>query len=83
MIFLFSNPTRREGAFYDAVFGKDRAHWVSMRVDARESKISNKALLRNHGVYLIDVRAEKLLGACHTDGAGYRWTGMLAMGIPN
>ena len=45
MIFLFSNPTRREGAFYDAVFGRDRSRWDSMTVDARESKMSNKALI--------------------------------------
>jgi hypothetical protein len=45
MYFLFGNPTRRSGAFYDAVFGVKRHRWHSWVCDARQSALSNKRLL--------------------------------------
>ena len=41
---LFGNPTRRQGAFYEAVFGSTRHRWKSWVIDARESPLSNKRL---------------------------------------
>jgi hypothetical protein len=45
MWFLFGNPTRRSGAFYDAVFGNKRHRWKTWVIDARTSALSNKRLL--------------------------------------
>jgi len=45
MYFLFGNPTRRSGAFYDAVFGARRHRWKSWVIDARQSALSNKRLI--------------------------------------
>lgn len=42
MQFLFGNPTRREGAFYDAVFGDMRHRWKSWTIDSRTVEITNK-----------------------------------------
>lgn len=44
MWFLFGNPTRRSGFFYDAVFGTKRHRWKSWIIDARNSALSNKRL---------------------------------------
>lgn len=44
MWFLFGNPTRRSGFFYDAVFGSKRHRWKSWVIDARTSALSNKRL---------------------------------------
>lgn len=44
MWFLFGNPTRRSGYFYDAVFGTKRHRWKSWVIDARTSALSNKRL---------------------------------------
>lgn len=46
MIFLFGNPTRRRGKFFDAVFGSQRHRWKSWVVDARTSPIANKRLIK-------------------------------------
>ena len=46
MIFLFGNPTRNVGKFHRAAFGADRHRWDIQIVDARESKFSNQALIR-------------------------------------
>lgn len=45
MYFLFGNPTRRSGAFYDAVFGAKRHRWQSWVIDSRTSALSNKRLI--------------------------------------
>jgi hypothetical protein len=45
MYFLFGNPTRRSGAFYDAVFGAKRHRWQSWVFDSRNSALSNKRLI--------------------------------------
>jgi hypothetical protein len=45
MYFLFGNPTRRGGAFYDAVFGVKRHRWKSWIIDSRTSALSNKGLI--------------------------------------
>jgi hypothetical protein len=42
MWFLFGNPTRRSGAFYDAVFGDQRHRWKGFVFDAEKSRLSNK-----------------------------------------
>lgn len=42
MWFLFGNPTRRSGYFYDAVFGTKRHRWQSWVIDARNSALPNK-----------------------------------------
>jgi hypothetical protein len=54
MCFLFGNPTRREGAFYDAVFGDMRHRWKSWTIDSRNVEITNKeeinALIEDRGI---------------------------------
>lgn len=42
MIFLFGNPTRNNGNFYDACFGRERSRWNPTIVDSRNSKFTNK-----------------------------------------
>ena len=42
MIFLFGNPTRNSGNFYDSCFGRDRTRWEPMVVDSRTSRFTNK-----------------------------------------
>lgn len=42
MHFVFGNPTRRSGCFFEAVFGKDREKWKSRTIDSRECKFPNK-----------------------------------------
>jgi hypothetical protein len=45
MYFLFGNPTRRQGAFFDAVFGVKRHRWKYWVFDSRNSALSNKKLI--------------------------------------
>lgn len=42
MIFLFGNPTRSQGKFYEAAFGQARDRWNPTIVDSRESRFTNK-----------------------------------------
>lgn len=48
MYFLFGNPTRRSGAFYDAVFGTKRHRWKSWILDVREVEGHNAALVAEY-----------------------------------
>ena len=41
--FLFGNPTRSSGRFYEACFGSDRERWEVRSIDSRTSKFTNKA----------------------------------------
>lgn len=41
MIFVFGNPTRNSGPFYD-IFHKQRDLWTTFKVDSREAQITNK-----------------------------------------
>lgn len=43
MIFLFGNPTRNQGHFYDACFGGKRHRWNPLVLDSRECRFTNKA----------------------------------------
>jgi hypothetical protein len=45
MIFVFGNPTRSYGNFYQICFGNKRNYWKVMSLDARESRFTNKALI--------------------------------------
>lgn len=40
---LFGNPTRSNGAFFDAVFGRMRHRWQQFIIDSRTSRYTNKA----------------------------------------
>jgi hypothetical protein len=44
MQFLFGNPTRSTGAFYEAVFGRWRNRYDGMVVDSRTSRFANHRL---------------------------------------
>jgi hypothetical protein len=48
MYFLFGNPTRRAGAFYDAVFGTMRHRWKSWVLDVRKVEGHNAALVKEY-----------------------------------
>jgi hypothetical protein len=48
MYFLFGNPTRRRGAFYDAVFGTKRHRWKSWQLDVRNVEGHNAALVKEY-----------------------------------
>jgi len=48
MYFLFGNPTRRSGAFYDAVFGTMRHRWKSWIIDVRKVEGHNAALVQQY-----------------------------------
>ncbi len=48
MYFLFGNPTRRTGAFYDAVFGAKRHRWKSWVLDVRTVEGHNAALVKEY-----------------------------------
>lgn len=48
MYFLFGNPTRRSGAFYDAVFGAKRHRWKSWILDVRKVEGHNAALIQEY-----------------------------------
>jgi hypothetical protein len=43
MIFCFGNPTRSNGHFHEACFGKTRNRWNATIVDSRDSRFTNKA----------------------------------------
>ena len=45
MIFCFGNVTRSSGHFYRVCFGSQRARWKTMCLDARDSRLTNKALI--------------------------------------
>ena len=45
MQFLFGNPTRRRGAFYDIVFGGIGKRWKTWVIDARTCRFPNKQLI--------------------------------------
>jgi hypothetical protein len=45
MQFLFGNPTRRSGAFYDIVFGNKGKRWKTWIIDARTCRFPNKQLI--------------------------------------
>lgn len=45
MQFLFGNPTRNTGRFYEAVFGKLRDRYVTRVIDSRTCKFRNDALI--------------------------------------
>lgn len=42
MLFMFGNPTRRSGMFYDVVFGDRGKRWKSWIIDARDCRHPNK-----------------------------------------
>lgn len=44
MQFLFGNPTRSNGAFYEAVFGRMRHRYDAVVVDSRKARFANHAL---------------------------------------
>lgn len=48
MYFLWGNPTRRSGAFYDAVFGSMRHRWKSWTIDTRTVPGHNAALIAEY-----------------------------------
>lgn len=41
MFFVFGNPTRNSGTFYD-IFHKHRDLWTTYKIDSREAQITNK-----------------------------------------
>ena len=45
MIFLFGNPTRRKGRFYEVTFGEARNRWSVRSIDSRNCAFSNKELI--------------------------------------
>lgn len=53
MMFLFGNPTRSTGRFYQATFGSLRHRWTPTIVDSRTARFTNKALIaewaQDHG----------------------------------
>jgi len=49
MVFLFGNPTRNSGFFYDAAFGRMRSRWNPTVVDSRESRFTNKEQIKEWG----------------------------------
>lgn len=48
MYFLWGNPTRRSGAFYDAVFGNKRHRWKSWIIDTRTVEGHNASLIAEY-----------------------------------
>jgi hypothetical protein len=45
MVFLFGNPTKRSGHFYESCFGAGRARWHAQSIDARKSRFTNKSTI--------------------------------------
>lgn len=46
MMFLFGNPTRRRGTFYDVIFADEGKRWgLKQAIDARHCRFPNKALI--------------------------------------
>jgi hypothetical protein len=54
MVFLFGNPTRSQGSFHEATFGKMRHRWHPVIVDGRTARFTNKELIaqwvEDHGL---------------------------------
>ncbi|OGT58005.1 MAG: hypothetical protein A3E01_18460 [Gammaproteobacteria bacterium RIFCSPHIGHO2_12_FULL_63_22] len=48
MYFLFGNPTRRGGSFYEAVFGTKTHRWKTWVLDAREVEGHNDKLINEY-----------------------------------
>lgn len=46
MIFVFGNPTRNSGHFYDVCFGRMRSRWSPTIVDSRDSRFTNKEQIK-------------------------------------
>lgn len=46
MIFVFGNPTRRQGKFFRINFGTERHRWIHRSVDSRTCAFTNKKLLK-------------------------------------
>lgn len=46
MIFVFGNPTKNSGKFYQACFGNLRDRWTPVSIDSRDCKFTNKALIQ-------------------------------------
>lgn len=46
MIFLFGNPTRNSGKFFEACFGKGRDRWIGFTVDASTCSFANQELIK-------------------------------------
>lgn len=46
MIFMPGNPTRSSGKFHRVCFGVERERWDHREVDSRDSKMSNKELIK-------------------------------------
>lgn len=46
MIFVFGNPTKSSGAFYDC-FHSDASRWTRFKIDSREAQLTNKKELAN------------------------------------
>lgn len=44
-IFVFGNPTKNSGAFYDC-FHRDAARWTRFKVDSREAPLTNKKTIQ-------------------------------------
>jgi hypothetical protein len=44
--FLFGNPTRNTGSFYEACFGRKRDRYLVRVIDSRDSKFTNKATIQ-------------------------------------
>jgi hypothetical protein len=46
MLFAFGNPTRNNGKFFEATFGREKHRWISRSIDSRESRLTNKEVIR-------------------------------------
>lgn len=44
--FLFGNPTRNTGAFYEACWGRKRDRYLSRVIDSRDSRFTNKTTIQ-------------------------------------
>lgn len=42
MWFVFGNPTRRTGRFFESCFGRERKYWNARAIDGRTARFSNK-----------------------------------------
>jgi hypothetical protein len=53
MVYLFGNPTRNSGVFYDT-FHRQRHRWITRQIDSRSVQITNKELIggwiEDHGL---------------------------------
>lgn len=47
MIFIFGNPTRNSGHFYNACFGRSRNRWNPTIIDSRHSRFTNKLTIKD------------------------------------